>query len=68
MKNFVIFVKQKIKNRYVKNKKYCKVRDHCHFTGKNRSAAHSICNLKYSVLKKLLYLFIMDQTMIISVS
>ena len=52
MKNFVLFVKQKIENRYVKNKKYCKVRDHCHFTGKNRSAAHSICNLKYSVPKK----------------
>ena len=34
-----------------KIKKYCKLRDHCHYTGKHRGAAHSICNLKYSVPK-----------------
>ena len=26
-----------------------KVRDHCHYTGKYRGAAHSICNLKYRI-------------------
>ena len=30
-----------------KNKK--KVKDHCHYTGKVRGAAHSDCNLKYKV-------------------
>ena len=33
------------------NKKYHKVRDHCHYTGKYRGAAHNICNLRYKVPK-----------------
>ena len=28
------------------NKKYNKVRDHCHYTGKYKGAAHDICNSK----------------------
>ena len=37
----------------MKDKKYRKVRDHCRYTGEYRGAAHTICNLKYSVPKKI---------------
>ena len=43
--------KEKFENKYLKDKKYHKFRDHCHYTGEYRSAAHSVCNLKYSVPK-----------------
>ena len=32
-------------------KKYHKVRDHCHYTGKYGGAAHDICNLRYKIPK-----------------
>ena len=35
------------------NKKHRKVRDYCHCTGEYSGAAHGICNLKYSVPKKI---------------
>ena len=34
------------------NKKSHKVRDHCHYTGKYRGAAHDICNLRYKIPKE----------------
>ena len=36
---------------------YQKVRDHCHYTGKFRGAAHSNCNLQYKVPKKIAIVF-----------
>ena len=44
--------KEKFANKYLKDKKYCKVRDHCHYKGQYRGGAHSVCNLKISVPKK----------------
>ena len=40
-----------------KTKKYGKVRDQHHYTGKYRGASHSICNWKYSVPKKIPIVF-----------
>ena len=37
--------------------KYQKVRDHCHYTGKFRGAAHSICNLRYKTPKEIPVVF-----------
>ena len=56
--------KEKFEIEYLKDKKYRKARNHCHYTGEYRGAAHSISNLK----KKFLWFFIMDQTMIVILS
>ena len=34
-----------------------KVRDHCHFTGKYRGAAHNMCNLRYKIPKNIPVIF-----------
>ena len=39
------------------NKTYHKVRDHCHYTGKYREAAHDICNLRYKIPKEISVVF-----------
>ena len=39
------------------DKKYCKFRDHCHYTGKFTGAAHSICNLRYKIPREIPVVF-----------
>ena len=39
------------------DKKHYKVRDHCHYTGKYRGAAHNICNLSYKIPKEIPVVF-----------
>ena len=39
------------------NSSECKVRDHCHFTGKYRGAAHNTCNLRYKIPKNISVIF-----------
>ena len=55
------YEKQKVcyicKKEFSTDKKYCKVRDHCHYTGKFRGAAHSICNLRYKIPREIPVVF-----------
>ena len=37
--------KEKFRDKFIKDKKYRKVRNHCHYTGDYRGATHSICHL-----------------------
>ena len=55
-KSYFIY-KEIFEGKNAKDKKYRKVRDHCHYTGKYRGAAQSICNLKYIVPKEIPIVF-----------
>ena len=45
------------KHEYTMDKNYLKVKDHCHYRGKYRGAAHSIYNLKYIIPKEIPVVF-----------
>ena len=49
--------KEKFEDKYAKGKNYCKVRNHCHYTGEYRGPANSICNLKYGVPQEIPVVF-----------
>ena len=53
MQTFVIFGNKTCEDKHSKDKNYRKVRDHRHYTGEYRGAAHSICNLKFRVPKEI---------------
>ena len=54
MPESVILAKTNLRTNVWKIKKNFKVRDHCHYSGGYRDAAHNICNLRYSAPKKIL--------------
>ena len=58
-KKYVIYVKKEFNSN---DKKNYKVRDHCHYTGKYRGAAHNICNLRYKVPKEIPIVFLNSST------
>ena len=49
--------REKFENKYLKDKKYCIVKYHCHYTAEYRGTVHGICNLKYKVPKKISIVF-----------
>ena len=53
MQKICYIFREKFETKNVKDKKYCKVRDHYHYTEKFRGAAYSTFKLKYSVAKKI---------------
>ena len=42
---------EKVWDKYTNDRKYCRDRDHFHYTGKYRGAADSICSSKYCIPK-----------------
>ena len=60
VKKFVIYAKKEFctnKNDENEFKIHHKVRDHCHYAGKFREAAHNICNLRYKIPKNIPIVF-----------
>ena len=58
IQTFAYFKKKRLKKKStLKTKKCSKVRDHCHYKDEYRGAAHSICNLNYSVLQEITVVF-----------
>ena len=53
----VFYVCKKVFSTDDNNKKYHKVKNHCHYTGKYRGAAHDICNLRYKIPKEIPVVF-----------
>ena len=49
--------RKRILKKLSKSINYRKVRDHCHYTGKYRSAVHSIYNLKFNLPNEILVVF-----------
>ena len=64
IKNFIYIchIYKRIFSTDYNNKKYYKVKDHCHYTGEYRGDAHYICNLRYKISKESPVVFHNDST------
>ena len=56
-KKKVCYICKKEFNTEDSDKKHHKEKDHCHYTGKYRGAAHNICNLRYRIPKEIPIVF-----------
>ena len=57
MQKSPMFVEKSLKIMIKKDKKYCKTKEHCHYTGEYWGAFHSICNSKCSIPKEITIIF-----------
>ena len=57
MRQHVTFVEKDSQKRFANYKYYQQVKEECHFTGKYRSAVHSICNLRFNVTNEIPVVF-----------
>ena len=53
----LLHLQNKFEHKYTNDKNYCKVKDHCHYTGKYRSAAYIKHNLKCCISKQVPVVF-----------
>ena len=53
----MLYLWTKIFKRLYKNLNYWKIRDHCHYGGKYRDAAHSVCHLKLKLPHEISVIF-----------
>ena len=56
-KQKICYICKKQLNTDDSDKKHHKVKDHCHYTGKYRGAAHNICKLRYKIPKEIAIVF-----------
>ena len=52
-----VSVEKGLQTNMVMIERYCKIRNHCHCTGKSRGPAHSISNLRCSITKEISVIF-----------
>ena len=52
----------KCEKEFINDKKYCKNRDHCNYTGKFRGATHSIYSLRYKIPREITVVFHNEST------
>ena len=57
MQKVYYICKENFENKCLEDKEYRKIRDHCRYRREYRGAPHSICNLKYSLSKKIPVVF-----------
>ena len=54
---FCHICKEKFNEEFNEDKNYCKVSNHCHYTGKYRGTAHGIYNLRCKTPKEISVVF-----------